>query len=237
MLLDRSRVDAGGRMTMRAAIRRFMLSVALLCLGPATGPVRADIITTLFSTGVDNTGAVIPTGTLDPHYTYGPGLRPFAQGGNGFGWIPNTSASKWVNSAPGGFPPPLPTPVVRIFNYTTTFDLSGLDPTTARITGDVAADDSVTILLNGIPKYSNPYNGFNDPWASFASFMIDTGFIPGVNTLTFAVTHADGPEGLQARVVGTANVATVPEPSTLVLISIGGLIGLGTAWRRKRAAA
>jgi hypothetical protein len=191
MLLDRSRVDAGGRMTMRAAIRRFMLSVALLCLGPATGPVRADIITTLYSTGVDDTGALLPGNTPDPHYTFGPGLRPYTIIGNGFGWVSRTASSEWVATAPGGFPPPLPTPVVRIFNYTTTFDLSGLDPTTARITGDVAADDSVTILLNGIPKYSNPYNGFNDPWASLASFIIDTGFIPGVNTLVVSQSCCD----------------------------------------------
>jgi hypothetical protein len=59
---------------------------------------------TVFGTGVDNNGNVLPGGSIDPHYTItGPGATGSRavvySGANIFSsWVPNDAHSAWVGS-------------------------------------------------------------------------------------------------------------------------------------------
>ena len=112
------------------------------------------------------------------------------------GFPPNTANSFWI--APGKI---LATnQPVGNYDYQTTIDLTGLDPATASITGNVAADDSVTILLNGVKKATIPLPG----WTALLPFTISGDFVPGINKLDFAVPNIGGPTGLHVQLSGTA---------------------------------
>jgi hypothetical protein len=62
-------------------------------------------------------------------------------------------------------------------------DLTGLDPTTALVTGQWATDNAGNdILINGIST-AQTSGGFN----TFTAFMISSNFVPGINTVDFVV--------------------------------------------------
>ncbi len=89
--------------------------------------------------------------------------------------------------------------------YRTTFDLTGLGPKSAVLTGIAAADDAGEIWLNG--KKVAVMGGYTAP----APFTIASGvngaeFLPGVNTLEFHVQNlADNSvTGLLVQIRGTA---------------------------------
>ncbi|MEX2188867.1 MAG: PEP-CTERM sorting domain-containing protein [Pirellulales bacterium] len=147
-------------------------------------------------------------------------------------WIPNSATSRWISpkldgagNAEEGF-----------FYFQTTFDLTGLDPSTAVITGLWSTDNTGhEILLNGVAT-GNPQVGSFPVLSPFeiSNALGDT-FLPGINTLTFVVENAPAsfnPAGL--RVEGmVAHANPVPEPSTFVLAAMG--FGM-TVWsiRRRR---
>ena len=112
------------------------------------------------------------------------------------------------------------------------FDLTGLVPGSAMITGRRATDNSGTMFLNGV-NTGNTVSGFT----AFTTFSINSGFVAGVNTLEFIVLNLAGtvgnPTGLRVELSGTADV--VPEPGTVVLLG-SGLAGL-FAWRMRKGQA
>src|SRR5690606_13577188 len=76
--------------------------------------------------------------------------------------------------------------------YTTTFNLDGLVPSTASIDFLVAVDNALTdVLINGTST-GITHTGFN---AFSGSFSINSGFVAGVNTLSFLTTNAAGSSG------------------------------------------
>ena len=97
----------------------------------------------------------------------------------------NTSTSKWisVNTGTTG------ANAGDTYQYTTTFNLSGADPTTATLAGTWACDDSCTMQLNGaeVAGYALP------AWESVAPFNVPAGspFKIGTNTLTITVPNSD----------------------------------------------
>lgn len=141
-------------------------------------------------------------------------------------WFPNTVTSKWISPQPAYTPgiTDLPGPYI----YSTTFDLTGLIPSTASITFQAAVDDDIlgntSILLNGVSTGLGPisgFGGFSDP------FTISSGFMAGINTLEFVTVNAppgppENPSGLRVEFIeAEADPISIPEPSIYLLTGLG----------------
>jgi hypothetical protein len=193
-----------------------------LCISVLLGwavHVAADPIPGLFNTGVDNAGALLPSGSTDPHYRLiqsadpaFPGLNAIVLNDVGFPippWMANGPSSKWLapqaSQAVGNQP--------GDYKYRITFDLSALDHFTATITGRWSSDNAgAAVLLNGVETgitYDGNFGAFSPV------FTIATGFLEGTNTLDFVVNNAApgiNPTGFRAEVAGTAD--PLPPPGT-----------------------
>ena len=129
----------------------------------------------LFNTGVDDLGNELALGAVDPHYILasspaGPGDANVINPTNQF--VPPPVGSKWIGVS--GIVDP-----AGSYGFTTSFDLTGLDHTTAQIDVTAAASNSGFVILNGAIvgccTQSNP----------LGAFSIISGFLPGVNELRF----------------------------------------------------
>jgi hypothetical protein len=118
-----------------------------------------------------------------------------------------------------------------------TFSLSGLNPATAQITGQFAADNHITATkING----TTVAGATTDTFGSYTSFAINSGFISGINTLDFLVLDDGAPMSLRVNALaGTADplVGAVPEPSTWLTLGAGLLAVMSMVRLRNRAAA
>jgi hypothetical protein len=153
---------------------------------------------TIFSTGVVTPGVLAPLGTVDGHYTQtGPSYEPAAYVTTDFPWnyIPNNALSQWIGPWNG-----TNYYAAGTYTYTTTFDLGPLDPATAVISGRWAADKFGAMYLNG--NLISQTIGF--PVSKMESFTASSGFVPGINTLTFIVQNTSGSTGLRCEVSGIA---------------------------------
>jgi len=231
--------------------RGIVVAVALLTVASVAN--AAPIM--IFNTGTLFNGVVAPGGTIgDPHYTLvsvpGGSTSILVRTAGAFPippWIGNDALSAWIgpnndNSLDG---PP------GNYDYRTTFDLTGLVPSTASLIGAWAMDNSgVSILLNGVATgITRPDPSLTGaPFMSFGNFSITSGFVAGVNTLDFIINNdrvnggtSPNPTGLRVEISGTAAsdlepgpTASVPEPASLVLFGVGFagvyLLGRNRGW-------
>jgi hypothetical protein len=197
-----------------------LLLLAVIASGVGQSAAAASI--SLFNTGVSATGTLLPGGSSDPHWTIisGPGITTpqsgvvvnnqevgvYAQSPNSQ-WI-------WVNASGNGA-------INSPFDFRLTFNLTGLDPRTANITGSWGVDNSGQILLNGLAtgigsgELSLPGTVTNN-FAVLHNFTLNNGFVAGINTLDIIATDTGNPGAINVTsLIGTAQ--TIPEPSSLVL--------------------
>jgi PEP-CTERM motif len=229
---------------MRRAVTAY---ASVIFLTVAASALRADMIPlALYNTGISSTGTLLADGATDPHYqliqsaeapfSSSDPLNTYVVDQNGWPigggvWTPDTTTSKWLA--------PKPTESmasgsdgVGTYEYETTFSLTGLYPSTARITGNWTSDNGgVEILLNGNAVSGATqfdYHTLGNP------FTITSGFKTGLNTLVFVVRNDTGgttgnPTGVRIELSGTAS--NTPEPESLGLVGLG-LLGLGILGRR-----
>ena len=193
--------------------------------------LQAAPIPRLFNTGVDDGGNLLSNNVVDPHYAMTASADPDFPGPNAFTllpgfpvgpWIAEGPNSRWIapqaNQSSGNQP--------GIYTFKTTFDLTGFDPATARITGQLATDNGLeAVRLNGTDLTGITSAGF----ATFTSFAIPLGspFVPGTNTLEFDVSNAGAtvnPAGFRVEMSGIAtgqgerpSILTQPESQTVIV--------------------
>jgi hypothetical protein len=191
---------------------------------------------TVFGTGVDSGGSVLPGGSSDPHYTVsGPGVTGtqsavvYSPANLWSQWVPNDANSAWI-----GFKDSSDTSPHGTYTFTTTFSLTGFNPSSASLTGRWAFDQSGSLFLNGTLEQSVPdgnWNAGNNP--NLTSFTISSGFVAGTNTLTFSGSFPDGFDGLRVEpmTLTATPVSGVPDSGQTVMLFGMGLAGLG--WFRQ----
>ncbi|MGI9242491.1 MAG: immunoglobulin domain-containing protein [Verrucomicrobiales bacterium] len=181
-----------------------------------------DRVTTVFSTGVDESGTPLADNEVDPHYVFTASANAnetdaLAMGGIPGAWVANSATSRWIgptpdtNGAPG------------LYTFQTSFDLRGFDPETVILAGSWTSDNAgLAVRLNGVATGITGIGNFG----VLNEFTITDGFISGINTLEFDVENAGAAanpiglriDGLQALGVAVA----VPE---FIITSISGPSG------------
>ena len=190
---------------------RLKAFASLLLLVVLTFPAQAAPIIGLYATGVDNSGNLLSTGNIDPHYTrIASPSTPFSsnaivQGGLPSTWIANGPNSKWIGPTFNGNQNLTP----GLYAYRTTFFLGpGSVLSSAVINGTFAGDNVVNITLNGVATGQQQI-GFS----SYGNFTLTSGFQLGLNTLDFYVFNAgssNNPTGLRVDTI-QGEVTVVPE--------------------------
>jgi hypothetical protein len=207
------------KMTTRSLLNTVAFGSATLAMAFGSVKSAQAVDLTLSNTGVGTyTLDVAPAGAVTTLAVIPNGTYPV----NG-AWIANDTTSYWIgpdtNSANGP---------IGDYTYTTTFDLTGLIPGTAQISGNWAADNTgVSILLNGSGT-GIIANASSVKYGSFTGFSIDNtaNFVNGVNSLSFTIGNGGGPTGIRVAMTGTADPAAVPEPSDFVgtAIAFGSVV-------------
>jgi hypothetical protein len=198
------------------------LGLFLLVGGRASGAT----IPGLFNTGVLSNGSVADGDSIDLHYSYaahpaGADTVFVASTVDGL-YFPDSATSKWIGPATTLIGPlPLAT---GTYDYRLTFDLSGMNPATANITGQWSTDNNGVIKINGVTT-SNTTDV--TAYTALHPFTISSGFVAGINQLDFVVTNTDATTAL--RVDGLQGSVSAPEPAGLVFLGLGGVV-----WGRRR---
>jgi hypothetical protein len=196
----------------------------------------------LYNTGTDasNTALGVPNGATDPHYfisyTDAPAFTLGDQATTFFdpAYVPNDGDSMWI----GG---PTDASGNSTTQYRLVFDLTGLNVSTAEISGRWGVDNEGEIFLNGVSTgnlITGATAGALDLPGDYAAFQtlhdftISSGFQAGLNYLDFRVLDLGTPTGLRVDDLSGSAVA-VPEPGAWLLM-IMGFGAVGAVLRRRR---
>jgi hypothetical protein len=208
----------------------------------ATGVVSASAILGVCGTGfTDGTcGTQAAPGTVDANWSLTssaetiigtdafitqPGQFPFPF------WLPDTSTGQWIGPQAGGNEG---NDAPGLYVYTETFDLTAYDLATVVLSGQFAADNGAEIFLNGVDTGIG-----TGTYASLTALNLTSGFVQGLNTLTFDVTNgpqlSNNPSGLFVELSGTGVLTSaLPEPASFAYMGLG-LAALGILGRRIRS--
>jgi len=182
-----------------------------------------------FDTGIAADGSLLVSGAADSHYNLlysadSDGTTALATTANP-NWQQATTTAGWISPGSSG----TQGWDSGYYTFETLLDLTGYDPTTASLSGLIAADNEVSIYLNGGQSALYSGGGFN----SSSPFLLNNGFVNGINTIDFVVHNDGGPTGLMVDdALATANAPT-PEPTNLLLLASGAMLGIVTLRKRK----
>jgi hypothetical protein len=195
---------------------------------PANVCVCFSVVPGIFGTGLDDNGALLAPGAVDPHYTLTLSADPVYLGPESYvindgwpiapagPWIANGPRSRWIapraeqnqqadpnfGNAPGSY------------TFQTTFDLFGVDLSSFHIQGRWAVDNTGTdILVNGSSS------GITSPgFTAWTDFTITNGLIAGINTLDFIFSNAGtavSPAGLRVDLRGLLRIGNAAPRLTI----------------------
>lgn len=180
----------------------------------------------LFNTGVNASGVKLPTYSVDPHWetVAGPGIfvpspAYVVAGSPLYAFTPK---SQWIWVASSGRAA-IKTP----YTFRLSFDLTGLDPDTAILSGTWGVDNLAQMLLNGNTPMGTGTFSFTSVGAQtfnpLRPFSITDGFIEGINTLEIKAIDDGNPGAFNvSSLVASADV----EPPVLTHVSEPPIIAL-----------
>jgi hypothetical protein len=207
--------------------------VALVLLAASLGVEATPI--SVHDTGVNVSDGLVATGSIASFWalTAEPAGATETIGSNPCrfrhpSYFADSSTAAWVaptcsgNAGAGGF-----------YTYSLSFDLTGLDPTTAAIAGVFGTDNNGSIDLNGMIGGTTTFAGFG----AQTSFSFTSGFVAGLNMIDVLVNNGGDPTAFfvqfsTATAGGTST--SVPEPATLSLLGLG-LAGVAFARRKRKS--
>jgi hypothetical protein len=206
-----------------------ILPVAFLITSVIAVAANADVVANI-STGIDRTtGLKLPNNASDPNYvmgtgsTAGVGLHPIARSTP----LPapyitdaSSTASRWISVLTNNGAEGLDGPA-GYYNYQTTVDLTGFNPSTAVLSSIGFASDNklINLYVNGTIVASPIPDGDHNGPEAFHTVPADLGeglFTTGINTITFQVLNDELTEAF--RYEGSV-IATVPEPASAALLA------------------
>jgi hypothetical protein len=198
-----------------------ILMITIVLCFQAVSMASLPSVPGLYGTGVDDLGNQLPVNSMDSHYVLtGPSSPAYVtlQAGTprlNNTWWPLDNSAPWIGpqlnanqDAPSGD-----------YVYTLTFDLTGFNLANMVISGQWSSDNGSSIYLNGVNTgFTTPYVPYPDgPFTYIYNFTLNSGFVPGLNTLEFHVYNESGPTGLLVQNL-------VPEPATLWALGLGSLV-------------
>jgi PEP-CTERM motif len=216
-----------------------LVALALLSCPLLVGSQAKAGSIALFNTGVDVTGAPLPGGSPDPHWSIvaGPGITgptaPFVVDNQSVGgYYAQSSDSRWIGVNADGSDE-----TAVSYTFRVTFDLTGFDPTTAVISGSWGVDNNGSIELNAAPAIGTGEltlgGGVVANFDIFHDFTITGGFVAGINTLDILAEDDANPGALNVTNL-VISTSAVPEPASLILIGSGIVGAAGYRYRRGR---
>ncbi|MEO1968191.1 MAG: PEPxxWA-CTERM sorting domain-containing protein [Sphingomonadaceae bacterium] len=215
--------------------KSYIAASAVLLVGSSAG-VASVTNTSMAASGIPglcNTGTTADCGTTaspggaDQNWSLSSNASNTAYDGasvNG-NWLANDSTSLWLTPSANGNQS-FDSSSNGFYSYGLNFDLSGFDPSTASFAGRFAVDNMVnSIMLNGVALAAT-----GGSFGSWTDFSASSGFVSGLNTLTFNVENSaqasGNPTGLRVEFT-QSSVAAVPEPAVWALMIVGfGFIGM-----------
>ena len=183
---------------------------------PAIGLASGAALPCLWNTGVDSSGTVLADDAPEPHYILVQGSplqgTPFVVRASGLfpipPWMADNTHSGWIaptadTQASGA------TDGSAVYRYETAFDLTAFDPSSVVISGRWSTDNGGRdILINGISTGHSNTAQFTE----WTPFRIRSGFVAGMNRLTFLVSNGEGevnpfgPTGLRVEMDGAGTL-------------------------------
>lgn len=175
--------------------------------------ITTQTISTLFNSGLNATGQADSNYVLtaSAYSTPPPPNIPATVMVNHANWLANTTTSRWIGPVANG----TTSVPAGMYNFRTTFNLSGMDTNSARVTLRFAADNRVTnVFLNGVAKGLTNV-GFS---ALSPACVLSNNFTSGINTLDFCTVNdapTASPAGFRVEASGTAGRT----PTNTVLVT------------------
>ena len=204
---------------------------------PTTITLASYGSTNVAPSGVGNSATVFTGGLVDFILPIGGG--PTYNVGTGNVWAAPGGSSSWVSNNRGNYPGGSNTEPTGVYDYSTTFFDNLASTSYGTIT--VLADDTASVYLNGnliAPAASPATAGTCDsgtPNCTVPATYNLTGFVNGVNTLSFDVLQEHGSaEGLDFY--GSVSTSVTPEPNSLLLMGTG-ILGCASLLYRRRVQA
>lgn len=206
---------------------------AVLATAVLISPAAKATPITIHNTGTVSSGAdpyYIITASNDPSVpAYSPAYIDTSWAG---GWASAINGTDWINPSASGMGGQ--NFGIYSYTYTTSFDLTGFDPTTAVLSGLLQADDEVTLFLNGHQVSTSNVGTYTRATAFTVGSNYSSDFQSGVNTLSFLVTNSGNyATGFDAAISGMA-VSEAPENGSFTMVLLAGVILSGVGLHRRR---
>ena len=187
--------------TLMISLFAVMITIGLLSGLPVAAYLNAAEIDGLYNTGIDDFGAPLSEGVEDPHWMIidstqnPPPELPLPAVVISYphpSWMQNTNDSKWLWQQHDG------QPTEETLTFRTAFTIGeGVDLDSVNISGRWSTDDDgLDILVNGLSTgQMSEWEGY---WG-WTNFILNTGFVSGLNNIDFIVRDNGNVAGFRAE--------------------------------------